>query len=257
MCLHFATFVVLSIAISLASDDGQMKARVIGQIDKLGGTVTRNEAGEGDSVILASRLAFSLGFPTDSQLEEIDLRQLNIYYITIISMSATDRALNHVAALPPLKGATVSFAPITDDGLASFLKKQKSLTALSLTRTKITDKSLLAIARLGHLRYLSLASNSITDKGVERISGLLELRDLCLRHTRVTDRGLGYVKKLTKLRGLDLHGTDVTDAGILQLREMKTLRTLSLASTKVTTQGAESLRQSLPLVQIRMEKRKR
>jgi hypothetical protein len=85
-------------------------------------------------------------------------------------------------------------------------------------RGPVTDTTLLAVARLGHLQELSLDGAHVTDAGLANLKQLKKLRRLNLSRTPVTDAGLGFLQELPDLRTLDLRGTIVTAVGVKQLQ---------------------------------------
>jgi hypothetical protein len=112
-------------------------------------------------------------------------------------------------------------------------------------RGPVTDATLLAVVRLGHLQELSLDGAQVTDAGLAGLKQLKELRRLNLSRTPLTDAGLGFLKELPDLRTIDLRGTTVTAAGVKQLQ-------LALPTVEIRAdvsdpghQGAEQLRDAI------------
>ena len=86
-----------------------------------------------------------------------------------------------------------------------------------------TDKDLMAIACLRHLRFLNLGNSPITDGGLKKLSGLTNLTQLRLHGTRISDVGLSHLEGLTRFWELFLVDTRVTDAGLGHLRCLSSL----------------------------------
>jgi hypothetical protein len=74
-------------------------------------------------------------------------------------------------------------------GLAN-LSDLSQLERLSLTQTKISDKTLEDVAKLRKLKWLGLAGTAVTDKGLAKLSSLSDLKELNLTGSRVTADGV-------------------------------------------------------------------
>jgi hypothetical protein len=109
-------------------------------------------------------------------------------------VTATDKDLENLRALPTLERAY-------------------------LCETHFTDRGLKHLRGLFCLRELCLYKSQITDQGLRNLEGLTRLRKLSLQGTRVTDKGLVHLKKLTRLRYLEVQNTKITLAGIKNLRK--------------------------------------
>lgn len=139
---------------------------------------------------------------------------------------------------------------ITDNGALRLLENLGSVQSmkLSLSQTKITDKSLIAFKKM-KLRHLQLylSDTDISDDGlIKLLSNVKATRTLKLSFgkTKITDKSLkilagrleGVAGKLEHLV-LDLNSTQVTDDGVgLLIQDMKRLKVLklSLNNTNVT-----------------------
>jgi internalin A len=135
---------------------------------------------------------------------------------------------------------------IDEKQLGQLLQKQKLLRMLWLSRTTISDSSLVRIGKLQDLHTLHLDATRITDKGLRSLIDLKYLFSLDLRNTDVSDSGLAEIKKLSNLGSLNLSGTKVTDAGILQLADIEWLQSVNVSKTKATENGKKALKELLP-----------
>ena len=70
-----------------------------------------------------------------------------------------------------------------------------SVTALSLTRTKITDAGLKEVTKLQKLTWLDLSGTNITDAGLKEIAKMQKLWSLHLTDTQITDAGVAELRK--------------------------------------------------------------
>ena len=69
---------------------------------------------------------------------------------------------------------------------AESLAAIKSLQAVKLDYTVVTDKAIEALKALPNLRELSLDYTNITDRGVEMLRAIPTLRSLDLYHTKIS-----------------------------------------------------------------------
>ena len=122
----------------------------------------------------------------------------------------------------------------------------KSIIAVSLRGTKVTDAGLHQLAGLKSLQNLDLLGTGVTDAGLKELAGLESLRSLDLCQTKVTDAGLNELAGLKSLQYLNLCRTGVTDAGLKELAGLNNLQNLLLGETKVTDAGEAELRKALP-----------
>jgi len=82
----------------------------------------------------------------------------------------------------------------------------KSIQAVLLARSSITDSQLRALAKLTGIEKLDLEATDVSDLGLQPLAGLTTLRELNLSFTSVSDRGLAYLAGLKSLRRLALAG---------------------------------------------------
>lgn len=126
--------------------------------------------------------------------------------------------------LNPTPGVSFHGRGFDDAALGSLgrhLRAVRSLRALVLGGTGITDAGLTHVRALRRLRWLDLANTSVTDAGLQDLEDLTDLESLSLAGTDVSDAGLGHLKGLKKLRWLDLSNTKVTEAGVRGLQDSR------------------------------------
>ncbi len=132
----------------------------------------------------------------------------------------TDEGLAPLAAFAKLKELTITDGKIEGRGLAPIT----TLTSLSLENNPVDDAGVEIIVRNKQLTDLNLSDTKITDKALELIGhSLPRLTELQLQHTQVTDAGIVELKPLPHLREVDASGSQVTEAaardfkGVLQI----------------------------------------
>lgn len=104
-----------------------------------------------------------------------------------------------------------------------------------------------------HITQLGLAKTRITDVSLRAVAKMKRLTRLDLNRTKVTDEGLKSLAGLRELRYLNLHSTQVTDAGLRVLSSLPALESIFLWNSKVTADGVRALRQKLPRAKISHE----
>ncbi len=80
-----------------------------------------------------------------------------------------------------------------DDAFIERLTAIKTIRALNLTQTSITDQSLVHLQTLPNLEVLSLVGTSVTDDAIGQLPTLTNLRWLDLSGTRAASIGLKQV----------------------------------------------------------------
>jgi hypothetical protein len=170
----------------------------------------------------------------------------------------TDAAAGHFRRLSKLTWAWLMETRVGDRTAAVLASSAPRLGILDLCETRITDRGLRDLARLGKLHDLSLRGTAVTDRGVAHLGALKQLKSLLLGETkvtgvafrkfpanarlerldlgdtRVTDAGLKAIARLTRLDSLWLAHTAITDAGVVHLLKLKRLTVLDLDGTRIT-----------------------
>lgn len=139
---------------------------------------------------------------------------------------------------------------ITDKG-ACELFKSKTLKALNLSSTEITDTCLKELPDNSVLQELYLEKTSITELGIEYLTQNNYLKMLSLVDTRLGDTEAKKIATgLKALEALSLSYNNIEDEGALALAQHPTLKTLKLCGNKISSQGARALIESSTLKQI-------
>jgi mono/diheme cytochrome c family protein len=115
-----------------------------------------------------------------------------------------------------------------DAELAKFAPVADRLVDLNLSRCKVTDAGIAAIAGMKNLKRLNLSNTSVTDGAADHLSGL------------------------GALEYLNLVGTKVTDAAMPKLEKAAALKKLFVWQTGVTKPAAEALHNKLPAIIINL-----
>ena len=227
---------------ALTTESNAEQAKAIAEIEKLGGSVTRDEKDPGKPVIgvyLTMGLRTGTSKVSDDDLACLKgLTQLRLLWLT--GTNVTGSGLAYLKDLTRLQDLDLRYTPLTDAGL-EHLKGLTHLKRLLLVETQVTDAGLEQLKGLTELQELFLWHTNVTDAGLEHLKGLTQLQKLVLTYTKVTDAGLEHLIGLTNLRSLDL-GARVTDAGLEKLKGLTQLRSLDLAGAKVTDAGLEHLK---------------
>ncbi len=98
--------------------------------------------------------------------------------------------------------------------------------------------------------WLNLSKTKITDKAIEAIAQLKNVEKLHLENTSITDVSLKNLQSLPYLSYLNLVGTTVTDAGLKALAGCKSLKKIYVWQSKVTDAGVAELLKTLPNVDV-------
>jgi len=196
-----------------AADDAEAKA--VAFVEKLGGTVIRDDKAEGKPV-------------------------RDVY---LIGAAVTDKELKGLKDIKTLQTLNLMNNAVTDKGLIE-LKEIKGLQTLNLSVNKVTDAGLKELTALKQLKWLSLDyCTQVTDAGLKELATVKQLQWLSLLGcTQVTDAGLKELTPLKQLQSLNLNRCDkVTDVGLKELKELKSLQTPHLHDAKVTDAGLKEL----------------
>ncbi|HWC90944.1 MAG TPA: hypothetical protein VG433_14840, partial [Pirellulales bacterium] len=167
--------------------------------------------------------------------------------------------INDAASLPAapflLYGIDLTNCSNVVDKDVEGLEALSGLIELQLSRTKITDMVMPAVANSRKLERLLLDATAVTDAGAANLRGLIAMRSLSLHNTKISDAGLANLVGMQQLARFAVNQTKVTDAGVQSIAALRALRTLNLSNTGITDAGLPQLTR-LPLVNLHLEKTK-
>jgi len=109
----------------------------------------------------------------------------------------TDKMLGARTALD-----LAGFEDVDDTVLAALARHCRSLRALGISGTSVTDTGLKHCAELVELRVLNLSATGVTNAGLKHIEALANLWCLYVRDTQVNNMGRARLKKKRFNRGL-------------------------------------------------------
>lgn len=136
--------------------------------------------------------------------------------------------------LLPYRGqvAYLSLESSVVEGKNFALLKNFDLLGLDLTRTRVSNDSLIEVGKLTTLEILMLNTNDkIDDRGITHLQSLPNLNELHLRQTGITDKGLETISHISTLQIIDIDECDkITDKGIDYLLRLKNLKAVSAKS---------------------------
>ena len=119
---------------------------------------------------------------------------------------------------------------------------QRSVSVVSLSRTKTKDAGLKLLAPFAGLKMLNVAYTKVTDAGINEIAARHgQLEEIDLTGTKITNAALKDVRKMPHLRKLSLWTTDITDGGLSELRELADLESLALGQSPLTDAGIKEI----------------
>lgn len=134
-------------------------------------------------------------------------------------------------------------------GALSFESQQSpyvTFTAVSL-RGKLDDQTFGSLAPvLPHLVSVDLSATKITDKSVAALAPASKLRQIRLAETAITDAAIDTLLSLQSLESVNFYGTKVTDAGFMKLASLPNLKRLYVWQTAVTPDAIKALKEKLP-----------
>lgn len=232
----------------------------IGWIERAGGTITRDAAGQPIAVDLRASWATDSDMPLLAQMKGLKRLDLSLTRIS-------DRGLRALKTAPAIEELNLYFAElITDEGAAT-VKGWKQLRRLNLRGTKITDATLEFLSGVPALEWLDIGWVQVTDTGLDHLAALTNLRHLAMGGNKLTDTSLQFLRQMPQIEYLDVGGMQRTDSGLwsLQLTDagmqaigaVTELRELRLAGTAVNGRGLESLKPLAKLQRLNLQGCKR
>jgi hypothetical protein len=167
-------------------------------------------------------------------------------WLSVEGQQVTDLGLGHICRCSELKRLGISSrTKVTPKGLMQ-IARLKNLEELWLSDQPVTDDVLRALRGENNLTSLALYGTPVTDAGMDVVGNFTRLTFLALDRTAVTDRGLSRLGGLTSLEILDLASTNVTDRGLVSLAKMRKLNFISLKSDRGVTDGGMKYLEALP-----------
>ena len=159
--------------LSESSWSADAEAKAVAAVERLGGTVTRDEERPGKPVVEV-HLGFSKA--TDADLKELaTLKRLQVLALSYTAV--TDAGLKELAALPSLRKLYLNDTGVTDVGMKELIRL-RSLQALYLGGTTVTDAGLKQLAALKGLQALKVHSTSVTAAGVKDLKAAVPTLDV-------------------------------------------------------------------------------
>jgi hypothetical protein len=171
--------------------------------------------------------------------------------VTVKFDFANDALLATLAKYPQI-GSIQSFdgTKCTAKGYA-LLQGMPHLRRLTLNKSGVTDKTLVAIAGCKQLRELVIPESTLTDAGLAELTKLTRLETLDISDAvKVTDKGMAVIKQLERLEDLRLNKTSITDKGLMELQPLEGLRALSVGGTRISTEAAEKFVEEMPNLRV-------
>jgi len=129
----------------------------------------------------------------------------------------TDEGLVHLKRLNNLAYLSLSGCKIDGSGLRHI--EHLPIQSLGLNYTDLRAPNLEHLAGMKSLEALSVMNTSITDEGLIHIRALTNLRELGIELTSIGDGGLVHLEGLTSLKELRAHKTNVTKEGLAKLKQ--------------------------------------
>jgi len=123
---------------------------------------------------------------------------VNDVILEIFETNVSDEGLRSLHACPWVRAIWLNGPPITDEGIR-IITQLENVTAVGLleepvSRTRITDKSVAAIADMKQIKHLTIDSPNVTDASVPALASMPNLRSLTLTGTAVTNSGIEHLK---------------------------------------------------------------
>jgi len=190
------------------------ESKAVSAIEKLGGTVERDDAG-------------------------------TVVDVYLVCTETTDARLEMLLALPELRTLNVGETKISDRGMLT-LAQLGSLRELNIGYNGLTDEGLRYVASLTGLKSLSLENLDVTADGLRHVAHLNGLESLCLNGLDIGDEELALFEGLTELKRLEVDETRVTDASLDLIKGFAKLDHLRAFDSLITRDGFDALQAALP-----------
>lgn len=114
------------------------------------------------------------------------------------------------------------------------------ITALDMSGSQITDRSMSRLPAQKSLHFLALDGTHISDEGIANLRALPDLLELHVDRTGLTDRGMKYIGEMKSLKNLSVRGNHISDSGIAAISGLE-LRSLFFSGTGVTDEALKTV----------------
>ncbi|KAL3670149.1 hypothetical protein V7S43_004464 [Phytophthora oleae] len=157
-----------------------------------------------------------------TKLQELELRKCRIM----------KRGFQFISRLKHLERLELAETALTDFGLMEICNGVRSLKALNISNTEISDNGAAGLAKLKELRILRLDAPGITNRALANLSFLSGLEKLDLFGANITDNGLMHLVPLHKLQELSICGGNIGDRGVGLMSKLTSLTSLNLSQNR-------------------------
>ncbi|HZO85698.1 MAG TPA: hypothetical protein VFC26_10805 [Verrucomicrobiae bacterium] len=144
------------------------------------------------------------------------------------------RGFTALAAMPSLRGLSVSCKNVNDEGLSA-LPRFPALR--ELMPMDVPDDAYRHVGRCEHLESLVLMyCRDTSDLATEHIADLPNLKKYFASYTQITDRSMEILSRIRSLEEISFYGCPaVTNAGVMALAQLPRLRKLEVSGPKITS----------------------
>ncbi len=158
----------------------------------------------------------------------------------------SEKCLEWIGQMSWLKKLTIEQSNVKDEWLKHL--EPLELSTLDLFATRITDAGTKHIGKIKSLTAVNLGATGVTDAGIDALLDLQKLRTLRLDATLVTDDGVGRLAKVKSLLDLNLSDTGIKGLCFEPLSASHSIRILDISGTNISTKGLENLRKMSSVV---------
>lgn len=127
------------------------------------------------------------------------------------------KAIQELARQRPVGELILEYTIVAPELLVEILRHTELKRIVVVGRGSFDDSCLAGLARNKSLRALILRDSSVTDQGLQSLVGLEGLTELCIRSSFISDAGCAILGRLKALRSIHLIDATLTDAGLTKL----------------------------------------
>ncbi len=193
-----------------------------------------NEPDESEARAIALALALGGTAKVDEKLDEIAR-------VAVKLPAASDAALLRLCKMPSVGSLEIFDATKCGEAGFAALKELPDLQTLSLGKCPLTDKSATALGTLRTLNALYIGESKLTDTTFAHFKKLVNLKVLDISDSALTDKSATVLVGFKKLEELNLSKTKFADAGVVALKELEKLRLLKLNQSNATRKGIDAI----------------